>query len=166
MPPKAMPGIGLNIDAEEADRLDAVTGSDRGGVLPEPVAGGLGRLWCCGAGVWPAGSSMLLDYAPPWHGGTITVARIMIRLVKGAYWDTEIKACPGRMACRVTPCLPANPPPMSATYRQCARRLLASYRNRIYPQFATHNAHTVSAIMHLAGEGRDRFRVSATPRHG
>jgi len=71
----------------------------------------------------------------------------MVRLVKGAYWDTEIKRAqvlgldgfPVFTRKRHT----------DVSYIACARKLL-SMTDRIYPQFATHNAHSVAAILHLA----------------
>src|SRR5262249_13563844 len=78
--------------------------------------------------------------------------RLMVRLVKGAYWDSEIKRTPERglegypgYTRKV-----ANDVP----YRACARRLLA-FGPVFYPQFATHNVHTVAAILELAGGRRD-----------
>ncbi len=75
--------------------------------------------------------------------------RIMVRLVKGAYWDAEIKQAQERG-------LPDFPvftrkPSTDASYLANARRLLDA-RDRIYPQFATHNAHTVAAVLELAGD--------------
>ena len=75
--------------------------------------------------------------------------RLMVRLVKGAYWDTEIKRAQERG-------LPDYPvlTRKSATdlaYLACAERLLA-LRPRLYPQFATHNALTVASIIERAGD--------------
>ncbi|MFP4004912.1 MAG: bifunctional proline dehydrogenase/L-glutamate gamma-semialdehyde dehydrogenase PutA, partial [Alphaproteobacteria bacterium] len=74
--------------------------------------------------------------------------RIPLRLVKGAYWDTEIK---------LHQLLGAEGYPVftrkvasDVAYLACARRLL-EHTDRFYPQFATHNAHTVAAITALAG---------------
>ena len=77
--------------------------------------------------------------------------RMQIRLVKGAYWDTEIKRAQERG-------LDGYPvftrkPATDVSYIACARRLLAA-RDTFYPQFATHNARTVATVMALAGEWR------------
>ncbi|MEM7571176.1 MAG: bifunctional proline dehydrogenase/L-glutamate gamma-semialdehyde dehydrogenase PutA, partial [Pseudomonadota bacterium] len=72
---------------------------------------------------------------------------IMVRLVKGAYWDTEIKRAqvdgvrgyPVFSQKRLT----------DMAYICCARRLLTA--PRIYPQFATHNAHSIASILEMAG---------------
>ena len=79
-------GMGLNIDAEEADRL-ALSLDVIDTVLANPPCG-LGRFRRGGAGLWPARGPVidsLYDMADR-HD-----RRIMVRLVKGAYWDTEIK---------------------------------------------------------------------------
>ncbi|AGT08698.1 bifunctional proline dehydrogenase/L-glutamate gamma-semialdehyde dehydrogenase PutA [Paracoccus aminophilus] len=77
--------------------------------------------------------------------------KVMIRLVKGAYWDAEIK----RAQVTGLPDFPVYTRKVStdASYIGLARRLLAK-TDRIYPQFATHNAHTVCAILDMA-KGRD-----------
>ena len=74
--------------------------------------------------------------------------RLMVRLVKGAYWDSEIKWAQEKG-------LPDFPvftrkPSTDVSYLANARRLLEA-RDRIYPQFATHNAHTVAAVLAMAG---------------
>ena len=78
---------------------------------------------------------------------------MMVRLVKGAYWDTEIKRAQERGL--------AGYPVFSRkamtdlNYIACAQKLLA-LRPRIFPQFATHNALTVATVLELAG-GEDGF---------
>ena len=75
--------------------------------------------------------------------------KIMVRLVKGAYWDTEIK----RAQALGLPGYPVFTRKASTdvSYLACARKLLAVPES-IYPQFATHNAHSLSAIYQLAGQ--------------
>ena len=75
--------------------------------------------------------------------------RIMVRLVKGAYWDTEIKQAQ-------VDGLPGFPvfqtkAHTDISYICCASKLLGM-TDRIYPQFATHNAHTLAAILDIARE--------------
>src|SRR6202040_2965477 len=77
--------------------------------------------------------------------------RLMVRLVKGAYWDTEIKRAQERG-------LDGYPvftrkAMTDLNYIACARKLLAM-RPRIFPQFATHNALTVATVLELA-DGED-----------
>src|SRR6185437_1289801 len=73
--------------------------------------------------------------------------KIMVRLVKGAYWDTEIKRAQ-TLGLDGYPVFTrkAN---TDVSYIACAKKLLAM-TDRIYPQFAGHNAHTVSAILAMA----------------
>lgn len=75
--------------------------------------------------------------------------RIMVRLVKGAYWDSEIKRAQinGRTGYPVYTTKPAT----DLSYLVAARALIAA-SPALYPQFATHNAHTLAAVRHMAGE--------------
>ena len=88
--------------------------------------------------------------------------RLMVRLVKGAYWDSEIKRAQERGL--------ADYPVFSRKamtdlcYLDCARRLLEA-RPRLYPQFATHNALTVASVIEDAG-GVEDLRIPAPARHG
>src|SRR5690606_33280825 len=77
--------------------------------------------------------------------------RLMIRLVKGAYWDTEIK----RAQVEGLSDYPVftRKAHTDVSYLACARKLLAAC-DAVFPQFATHNAHTVAAIYHLADPSR------------
>ena len=79
--------------------------------------------------------------------------RLTVRLVKGAYWDTEIK----RAQERGLPDYPVftRKPMTDLCYMACVKKLLAQ-RNRLFPQFATHNALTVASVIEDAG-GIDGF---------
>ncbi len=147
----AAANMGFNIDAEEQDRLDLsldvieailsspeLKGWDGFGVVVQAFAKRASQTLD-----WLYGLSQKLD------------RRIMVRLVKGAYWDAEIKRAQvmgltdfpvfTRKACS------------DVSYLACARQLLGM-TDRIYPQFATHNAHSVSAVLELAKDlGRDKF---------
>src|SRR6056297_3023966 len=136
-------GMGLNIDAEEADRLslslDVIEAT-----LSEPSLAGWDGF---GVVVQAYGqrASHVLDYL---HDlATRLDRRIMVRLVKGAYWDTEIKQAQveGIDGFPVF----TNKAATDISYIANARKLL-SMTDRIYPQFATHNAHTVAAILDMA----------------
>jgi RHH-type proline utilization regulon transcriptional repressor/proline dehydrogenase/delta 1-pyrroline-5-carboxylate dehydrogenase len=83
--------------------------------------------------------------------------RVPVRLVKGAYWDMEISlAQQGGLASYPVFTRKVN---TDVSYLACARRLLESNSGRLYPQFATHNAHTVAWLVHVAGgEGRFEFQ--------
>ncbi len=142
-------GMGFNIDAEEADRLDLSLDVIEA-VLSVPDLAG----WD-GFGVVVQAYGPRAFYVLDWcYAAAQKLDRkIMIRLVKGAYWDTEIKLSQVEG-------LPGYPvfTRKSATdvsYMACAKKLL-NMTDRIYPQFATHNAHTVMSILELA-EDIDSF---------
>jgi RHH-type proline utilization regulon transcriptional repressor/proline dehydrogenase/delta 1-pyrroline-5-carboxylate dehydrogenase len=135
-------GIGLTIDAEEADRLelsllliDAVLASD---ALVQYSGFGLAVQ------AYQKRTPALLEWL-------IARARklgrtLSVRLVKGAYWDSEIKRAQERgLAGYPVFTRKAN---TDVSYLACAR-LLASATDVIFPQFATHNAHTVAYITEL-----------------
>ena len=85
---------------------------------------------------------------------TSTNRRLNVRLVKGAYWDSEIK----RAQERGLPGYPVFTRKVNTdvSYLACARALIAS-GPKIYPQFATHNAQTVASIIELAAEASRTF---------
>ncbi|MEQ8901646.1 MAG: bifunctional proline dehydrogenase/L-glutamate gamma-semialdehyde dehydrogenase PutA [Roseovarius sp.] len=135
--------MGLNIDAEEADRL-ALSLDVIESVLSEPALAGWDGF---GVVVQAYGqrAAHVLDYL---HDlATKLDRRIMVRLVKGAYWDTEIK----RAQVEGVDGFPVftSKPATDISYIANARKLLAM-TDRIYPQFATHNAHTAAAILDMA----------------
>ena len=78
--------------------------------------------------------------------------RLMVRLVKGAYWDTEIKRAQERGLADYP--VFTRKPMTDLCYLACARKLLAA-RPRLYPQFATHNALTVASVIEDAGGVED-----------
>ncbi len=89
--------------------------------------------------------------------------RIMVRLVKGAYWDSEIKRAQERG-------LPGYPvftfkEATDVSYLACARRLFAA-GDVLYPMFATHNAHTIAAIVELARQSANRPDFEFQRLHG
>ncbi len=136
--------IGLNIDAEEADRLElSLDLLERLCFEPE-LAGwsGIGFVVQAYQKRCPFVVDFLVDLAR--RSGH----RLMVRLVKGAYWDSEIKRAQvdGLDGYPVY----TRKAYTDVAYLACARRLLAAPAE-IYPQFATHNAHTLAAIHELAG---------------
>lgn len=141
-------GIGLNVDAEEADRL-ALSLRVIGAVLKDPALAG----WD-GFGVVVQAYGRRAGAVIDWlyaQAGTHN-RRIMLRLVKGAYWDSEIKRAQG-LGLASFPVF-TRKEATDVAYLAHARRLLGM-TDRIYPQFATHNAHTVAAILDMAGSARD-----------
>ncbi len=137
--------IGLNIDAEEADRLDLSLDVIEA-TLADPSLDG----WD-GFGVVIQAYGPRAPYVIDWLHALAKKLdrRVMVRLVKGAYWDTEVK----RAQVLGLPGFPVftHKPVTDISYIANARKLLGM-RDRIYPQFATHNAHTVAAILHMAGD--------------
>ncbi len=139
--------IGLNIDAEEADRLElSLDLLERLCFEPE-LAGwnGIGFVVQAYQKRCPVVIDFLVDLAR--RSGR----RLMVRLVKGAYWDSEIKRAQvdGLEGYPVY----TRKAYTDVAYLACARRLLAAPAG-IYPQFATHNAHTLAAIHEMAGPDR------------
>lgn len=138
-------GIGLNVDAEEADRLDLSLDVIEAVLRDERLAGwdGFGVV----VQAYGKRASLVID----WLAALAETLdrRIMVRLVKGAYWDTEIK----RAQVEGLTDFPVftRKDATDVSYLCCAQRLLAR-RDRVYPQFATHNAHTVAAVLEMAGE--------------
>ncbi len=137
--------MGFNIDAEEADRL-SLSFEVIEAVLVDPALKG----WD-GFGVvvqaygLRAGEALDALYAMAERHDR----KIMVRLVKGAYWDTEIKRAQV-MGLDGFP-LFTSKAATDVSYIATARKLF-EMRDRIYPQFATHNAHTAAAVLHLARE--------------
>ena len=138
----ASANIGLNIDAEEADRLDLSLDVIEA-VLADPKLAGWDGF---GVVVQAYGkrASAVIDWLSQLARNHNR--RIMVRLVKGAYWDTEIKQAQtlGLASYPVFTRKVAT----DASYIACAHQL-AGMVDHIYPQFATHNAHTVAAIIDM-----------------
>ena len=139
-------GIGLTVDAEEADRLDLSLDVIEA-LARDPVTRGWSGL---GLAVQAYGrrAPLVLDWIA--ELARQTGRRMTVRLVKGAYWDTEIKRAQER-GLESFPVYTSKAA-TDANYLVCARRLF-SFRELIYPQFATHNALTVGAVMALAPQG-------------
>ncbi|MTD98929.1 bifunctional proline dehydrogenase/L-glutamate gamma-semialdehyde dehydrogenase PutA [Paracoccus sp. YIM 132242] len=144
-------GMGMNIDAEEQDRL-VISLKVIEAVLSDPSLAG-----------WDGFGVVVQAYGKR-AGQTIDFLyelaqrldrRIMVRLVKGAYWDSEVK----RAQVEGHPGFPlfTSKTGTDVSYIANARKLIG-YADRIYPQFATHNAHTVAAIGEMAGDIRFEFQ--------
>ncbi|WP_206999970.1 trifunctional transcriptional regulator/proline dehydrogenase/L-glutamate gamma-semialdehyde dehydrogenase [Trinickia mobilis] len=137
--------IGLNIDAEEADRLELSLDLLEALCFDPELAGWNGIGFVVQA--YQKRCPFVIDYV-------IDLARrsrhrVMVRLVKGAYWDSEIK----RAQLDGLEGYPVYTRKIytDVSYLACAKKLLGA-PDAVYPQFATHNAHTLSAIYHLAGQ--------------
>ncbi|MEO5806266.1 bifunctional proline dehydrogenase/L-glutamate gamma-semialdehyde dehydrogenase PutA [Devosia sp.] len=135
--------IALNIDAEEADRLDLSLDIIES-VLADPQLAG----WHGFGVVVQAYGGRAPDVIEWLDALTERLdRRISVRLVKGAYWDTEIKRAQ-TLGLAGFPVYAAKAE-TDVSYMACARKLLA-VGQRIFPQFATHNAHTMAAILAMA----------------
>lgn len=137
--------IGLTIDTEEADRL-AITLDLLKALAEAPELKGWNGLGLALQAYQKRASGVvgwLIDLAKR------TDRRLMVRLVKGAYWDTEIKHAQAE-GFEDYPVFTTK----SATdvsYLACARKLLDA-PNEIYCQFATHNAHSLASILQITDE--------------
>ncbi len=136
--------IGLNIDAEEADRLEISLDLLEALATDRDLAGwnGLGFVIQAYGKRCPAAIDRIIELAR--RAGR----RIMVRLVKGAYWDSEIK----RAQVDGLPDFPVFTRKVhtDVSYIACARKLLAA-PDAVFPQFATHNAQTLASILAMAG---------------
>ncbi|MFN3579454.1 MAG: bifunctional proline dehydrogenase/L-glutamate gamma-semialdehyde dehydrogenase PutA [Pseudomonas sp.] len=146
-------GVGITIDAEEADRLELSLKLFRRIYNHADVRG-----WGNFGLVVQAYSKRAL----PVLCWLTLLAReqgdlIPVRLVKGAYWDTEIKLCQ-QAGLEGYPVF-TRKEGTDVSYLACARYLLSPLTDGlIYSQFATHNAHTVTCILSLAGKRQFEFQ--------
>ena len=143
----AISGIGLTVDAEESERL----------VMSLDIIGGIARLpelkgWD-GFGMAAQGYGKRARLVVDWAQGlgAETGRRLMVRLVKGAYWDSEIKRTQEGGLANYP--LFTRKAATDVSYLACARAMLGS--PNILPAFASHNALTVATIMEWAGARRD-----------
>ncbi|HET8692262.1 MAG TPA: bifunctional proline dehydrogenase/L-glutamate gamma-semialdehyde dehydrogenase PutA, partial [Steroidobacteraceae bacterium] len=150
-------GIALTVDAEEAERLElSLILLD--GLLDAPSLAGWDGLGLA-VQAYSKRAPDVLRYLQ--RRADEAKRALNVRLVKGAYWDSEIKRAQERG-------LPGYPVytrkgNTDVAYLACARILLEG-THRVYPQFATHNAHTAASVIHLA---RSRGRAFEFQRlHG
>ncbi|RCW74515.1 trifunctional transcriptional regulator/proline dehydrogenase/L-glutamate gamma-semialdehyde dehydrogenase [Pseudorhodoferax soli] len=136
--------IGMNIDAEEADRLELSLDLLEALCFDPALQGwdGIGFVVQAYQKRCPFVIDHLVELAQR------SSRRLMVRLVKGAYWDSEIK----RAQVDGLEDYPVFTRKLHTdiSYLACARKLLAQPQ-AIYPQFATHNAYTLAAIYQMAG---------------
>ncbi|MBR0873424.1 bifunctional proline dehydrogenase/L-glutamate gamma-semialdehyde dehydrogenase PutA [Bradyrhizobium tropiciagri] len=137
--------LNFTVDAEEADRLELSLDVIAAAFADPSLAGWNGFGLAIQAYQKRAGD--VIDYVATLARGLNR--RMMVRLVKGAYWDTEIKRAQERG-------LDGYPvftrkAMTDLNYVACARKLLG-LRPLLFPQFATHNALTVATILELADD--------------
>ena len=151
--------LGFSIDAEEAARMEPTLD------LFEALAGdpelvrwnGLGFVLQAYQKCAPLVADWLIALA------RATGQRLTVRLVKGAYWDTEIKHAQEQGLADYP--VFTRKPHTDLCYEVCAARLLGA-PDAIFPQFASHNAQTVSLVMELAGARRSAGDASTLRSSG
>ena len=143
--------IGLSIDAEEAARLDLSLDIFEALARDPALAdwNGLGFVLQAYQKLAPSVVPWLIRLAGETH------RQFMVRLVKGAYWDTEIKLAQ-QQGLTDYPVF-TRKVHTDLCYLHCAQ-LLLSAPEALYPQFATHNAQTITAIQQLAGDAPYEFQ--------
>jgi RHH-type transcriptional regulator, proline utilization regulon repressor / proline dehydrogenase / delta 1-pyrroline-5-carboxylate dehydrogenase len=139
----ARAGIGMTIDAEEADRLDLSLDVIEALALDEVTRGwdGLGLA----VQAYGRRAPLVIDWVA--EASRLYGRRMTVRLVKGAYWDSEIKRAQERGLSSFP--VYTSKAATDVSYLVCAQRLFAA-NDVIFPQFATHNAFTVAAVLELA----------------
>ncbi|CAN5358997.1 bifunctional proline dehydrogenase/L-glutamate gamma-semialdehyde dehydrogenase PutA [soil metagenome] len=138
--------LNFTVDAEEADRLELSLDVIAATFQDPALAGWDGFGLAIQA--YQKRAAAVIDWAAALAADLNR--RIMVRLVKGAYWDTEIKRAQER-GLDDYPVF-TRKAMTDLNYVVCAQKLLAQ-RPRIFPQFATHNALTVATIIELAKDG-------------
>ena len=136
--------IGINIDAEEAERLDISLD-----VIENVMKAIAGSRWQ-GFGVVVQAYQKRAPFVIDWlyHNCQKHNLKIMLRLVKGAYWDSEIKKA--QVLGDVDYPVFTKKSNTDYSFLVCAQKLL-KMRDFIYPQFASHNAHSLITICEMAG---------------
>lgn len=138
-------GIGITIDAEEADRLELSLDVIEAVFSDSSLAGYQGFGLAVQA--FQKRGLAVIEWLEAL--AQKTGRRLAVRLVKGAYWDTEVKRAQEQgLAGYPVFTRKAN---TDVAYLACARRLIAR-RDLFYPMLATHNAHTVAAVRAYAGD--------------
>ncbi|MBP8098353.1 MAG: bifunctional proline dehydrogenase/L-glutamate gamma-semialdehyde dehydrogenase PutA, partial [Arenimonas sp.] len=140
-------GIGFTIDAEESERLELSLDVIAGAYSDPSLAGweGYGLAVQAYLKRAPFVIDFIVDLARR------TGRRIPMRLVKGAYWDSEIKKAQSEGLAGYP--VFTRKPNTDVSYLACAKRMFAA-SDALYPMFATHNAQTIASIHHFA-QGKD-----------
>ncbi|MCK6417696.1 MAG: bifunctional proline dehydrogenase/L-glutamate gamma-semialdehyde dehydrogenase PutA, partial [Alphaproteobacteria bacterium] len=142
--------IALTVDAEEMDRLELSLQ-----IIQAVIAASDLKDWA-GFGLavqaYQKRAPQVIDWAV--EQARVNGRRIQIRLVKGAYWDSEIKR--GQVLGLEDYSVFTRKVNTDVSYLACAAKMLHA-SDVIFPLFATHNAHTAAAIVDLAGGDSKRF---------
>jgi RHH-type proline utilization regulon transcriptional repressor/proline dehydrogenase/delta 1-pyrroline-5-carboxylate dehydrogenase len=132
--------IGLTVDAEEADRLE-ISLDVFAAVAADPALAGWDGLGLA-VQAYQKRALPLIDWIAAL--GRQTRHRVPVRLVKGAYWDSEIKLA--QVQSHSDYPVFTRKSATDVSWLACARRML-EHRNAIYPAFATHNAHSLAFVL-------------------
>ncbi len=162
--------IALSVDAEEADRLE-LSLDIIGDVFAHPSLQGWNGLGIV-VQAYSKRTPFVIDWAVELARNT--GRRWYVRLVKGAYWDAEIKRAQENGLAGYP--VYTRKPNTDVSYLACAHKLFDAGIERVYPQFATHNAQTIAAVYHLAhgrpfeyqrlhGMGTDLYAEVIGPQH-
>src|SRR4051794_13749513 len=136
--------LNFTVDAEEADRLE-LSLEVFGAVLRDPSLAGWDGFGLA-VQAYQKRAGAVIDWV---HDAARAFdRRLMVRLVKGAYWDTEVKRGQERGLADYP--VFTRKAMTDLAYMACAERMLAA-RPRLFPQFATHNALTAASILERAG---------------
>jgi len=148
-------GIGFTIDAEEADRLDLSLDIVEA-LARDPQTRAWGGL---GLAIQAYGrrAPLVIDWIA--ELARESDRRMTIRLVKGAYWDSEIKRAQERGLASFP--VYTSKAATDASYLVCAQHLFAA-ADVIHPQFATHNAYTIAAVLAIAASAASN-KISSAP---
>jgi RHH-type proline utilization regulon transcriptional repressor/proline dehydrogenase/delta 1-pyrroline-5-carboxylate dehydrogenase len=143
--------IGFTVDAEEADRLELTLDVIEAVFTDPDLSGweGFGLV----VQTYQKRAPVVIEWAAELSRSV--GRKLMVRLVKGAYWDSEIKWSQAG-GCVDYPVF-TRKPATDLCFQACARQLLAA-RDTLYPQFATHNAYAVASILELDRESPQNFR--------
>ncbi|MCK8067978.1 bifunctional proline dehydrogenase/L-glutamate gamma-semialdehyde dehydrogenase PutA [Cobetia sp. 1CM21F] len=143
--------VAITIDAEEVDRLEISLEVFRA-VYESDTCRGWGKFGLV-VQAYSTRALPTLQYLN--RIADLQGDEIPLRLVKGAYWDSEIKESQ-ELGVEGYPVF-TRKASTDVSYLVCVRFLLSeNTRGRIYPQFATHNAHTISTILDVANAGETR----------
>jgi RHH-type transcriptional regulator, proline utilization regulon repressor / proline dehydrogenase / delta 1-pyrroline-5-carboxylate dehydrogenase len=134
----------FTIDAEEADRLE-LSLEVVGAALTDPSLRGFEGFGLA-VQAYQKRAPDVIDWIEA--SAAALNRRLTVRLVKGAYWDTEIKRAQERGLADYP--VFTRKAMTDLCFLACAKKLIAA-RNRLHPQFATHNALTVASVIEEAG---------------
>lgn len=141
-------GLNLTVDAEEADRLDISLD------IIETVFRDTALSGWEGFGLAIQSYQKRCSFLIDWLADLSSSAnrRLMVRLIKGAYWDSEIKVSQERGLIDYP--VFTRKRGTDVSFLACARKLL-QHEKQFFPQFATHNAYSAAAILEMVGQRRD-----------